>query len=125
MKKLFAFLLWALICPQFALAQNPVITLPNKINSQTNASSTIAVTNTFQSVFAASTGDVGRTSCAIQNNGSNSMWVFFGPIADATKPKSVKLAVGQSVTCSVDNIVIRAQVSITGTATEEFYAAVQ
>lgn len=103
-----------------ALAQ-PVFTVPSS-RSTTTASSTISVTNTFQSVFAAATG---RTGCVVQNTGTNSMYVFFGPIASATIAGSIKLSAGQSVNCATGGIVITDQVSITGTATETFYAASQ
>lgn len=105
-----------------ARAQSPVLTLPSTRTS-TNASSTIGVTNTFQSVFAANTL---RTSCTIQNNASsNAMYVFFGAIASATTGASVKLAAGQSVNCSVNGIVLTDQVSVTGTSSDAFFAAQQ
>lgn len=123
MKKL-AFILWALICPQLAFAQgNPVVTSPYAANSITNSSSTIAVTNTFQSIWVASIDRTGRVACTVQNTGTNPMYVFFGPIADATIAKSVKLTAGQAATCNNGPVVLRQQVSITGTATETFYAA--
>jgi len=96
-------------------------------NTSTNASSTITVTNTFQSIFAQSTSDRGRTGCTIQNNsvGGNNMFVFFGAIASATSPTSVQLTPGQSVNCEVGGIVLKDQVSITGTAGDQFFAAQQ
>ena len=87
----------------------------------TNVSGTIAVTDTFQSVFEAGP----RSGCTVQNNGAASMWVFFGPIASATKAKSVVLTTGQSVGCNSPGITLSDQISITGTATQEFFAAVQ
>lgn len=92
--------------------------------TSTNVSSTIAVTNTFQSVITANT-NFNRTGCTLQNNGSNTMYVFFGPIASATLAKSVKLAVGQSVNCNSAPVTLNDQVSITGTATEAYFAAYQ
>ncbi len=86
-----------------------------------NLSSTIAVTNTFQSIQVATK----RRGCTIQNNGAASMWVFFGPIASATKAKSVVLLTGQSVNCNSPGTTLSDQISITGTATQEFFAAVQ
>lgn len=124
MKKILL-LLWALLLPTIALAQNPVITQPYPVSSIVNASSTIAVTNTFQSVFAADTTKTGRVACTIQNTGTNSMYVFFGAIASATIATSVKLAAGQAVTCNNNPVILKMQVSITGTATETFYAAAQ
>lgn len=104
-----------------AMAQTPVVTQPQP-RASGNASSTIAVTNTFQSIWAANTA---RTSCLVQNNGSNAMYVFFGPLASATTGASVKLAAGVGVNCSVNGIVLSDQVSITGTATDAFFAAQQ
>lgn len=110
-----------IVASSLALAQTPIFTVP-AARSTTAVSSTIAVTNTFQSVFASSAG---RTGCLIQNTGTNPMYVFFGAIASATTAASVKLSAGQSVNCQSGGIVITDQVSITGTATETFYAASQ
>lgn len=107
-----------------ALSQSPVTTQPRGVTTL-NSSSSIAVTNTFQSVFAESTNTPGRLNCTVQNTGSNDMYVFFGPIASATIAKSVKLASGQSVTCSIFGIVLKDQVSVTGTMGDTFYAAQQ
>lgn len=105
----------------FASAQSPVVTQPKSLASQ-NYSSTIAVTNTFQSVLTSSSS---RYGCTLQNNGTNSMYVYFGAIANATTAKSVKLAAGQSVNCNLGGIVLQDQVSITGTSGEAFYASQQ
>lgn len=96
----------------------------------TQSSSTIAVTNTFQSVIAAATGfgSGQRKGCLIQNQGSNVMYVFFGAIAGATTGKSIQLQPPQSspviqggtVSCTIGNAVLQDQVSITGTSTEAF-----
>ena len=108
-----------------AISQQTVITQPQGVTTL-NGSGTIAVTNTFQSVFAASTNTRGRTGCTLQNNGADAMYVFFGPIASATLGKSVKLLTGQSVSCATSaGGVLKDQVSITGTSTETFYAAEQ
>lgn len=108
----------------FANAQNPVVTIPNPVVSD-NASSTITVTNIFQSIWVKDTTTTGRTACTIQNNGTNTMWVFFGPIASATKGSSVVLAAGQATFCNSGNVVLKDQVSITGTSGDAFYAARQ
>lgn len=105
----------------FALAWAPVSHAQQAKLTSTNVSGTIAVTNTFQSIFEAGP----RTGCTVQNNGAASMWVFFGPIASATKAKSVVLTTGQSVGCNSPGITLSDQISITGTATQEFFAAVQ
>lgn len=107
-----------------ANAQSPVVTIPFPVNSD-NGSSTITVTNTFQSIWIADTNTTGRTACTVQNNGTNTMWVFFGAIANATKGKSVVLAAGQSTFCNSGNVVLKDQVSITGTLGDAFYAARQ
>lgn len=106
-------------------AQSPVITQPYPVTSH-NDSGTIAVTNTFQSIWPASANTRGRAGCSAQNNSaSNVMYVFFGPIASATTAKSVKLAVGQSVSCVIGGLVLQDQVSITGTSGDAFFAAQQ
>lgn len=120
MKKLLIALF--LLMPSLALAQTVVTTKQYGISNPDNQSSTIAVTSTFQQVFAASTLPTGRSTCAIQNNGSNPMYVFFGATADATIAKSVKLSVGQAVNCDSNGTVIKSAVQITGTATETYYA---
>jgi hypothetical protein len=117
-KRLSAGLVFLALSVAPSLAQSPVVTQPSS-QAATNFSSTIAVTNTFQSVFAASAK---RQGCSIQNNGSNTMWVFFGAIADATKAKSFLLGVGQGISCGSIGVVAKDQVSITGTATEAFAA---
>lgn len=114
-----------------AQAQSPVVTQPYAVLS-TNASSTVTSTNTFQSIWTALTANPNapkRSSCTVQNNSTaspaNTMWVFFGPIASATKGNSVVLAGGQAVSCIVGGIVLQDQVSITGTSGDAFFAAQQ
>jgi hypothetical protein len=94
-----------------------------------NASGTIASTNTFQSVFSSA---YNRHGCLIQNTGANFEYVFFGPIASATKAKSVALqpptstSQGGSVGCGVGvGGTLSDQVSITGTAADTFFAQQQ
>ena len=53
------------------------------------------------------------------------MYVFFGPLADASTAASVKLAAGQAVSCNNGPVTLIDEVSITGTATEAFFAAHQ
>lgn len=108
-----------------AFAQNPVVTKAYGVTSS-NASSTIAVTNTFQSIWAADTSSTGRSSCAIQNKGAaDPMYVYFGAIAGATIGKSIKLVTNAVLNCSVFGAILKDQVSITGTATDAFFAAQQ
>jgi hypothetical protein len=112
-----------------ASAQQPVVTSPSRVAS-VNASGTIAVTNTFQQVFASALLLAQpRQGCLIQNNGASTMWVFFGPVASATKPTSFQLVPpgvgvqGGGIGCGTGaGGVIQDQVSITGTATEAFTA---
>ena len=134
---------WALaLGVSLASAQTPVVTQPYVQITTQNTSSTIAVTNTFQSVFAAtgalasysstSPGTLGnpvvnkqRAACTLQNNGTHTMYVFFGPLASATTSSSVVLSAGQSVQCNVGGVTLQDQVSITGTSGDAFYAAQQ
>lgn len=111
-----AALAFAALAPTLALGQiKPLSSKP--------ASGTVAVTDTFQSVFAY---EPNRSSCLIQNNSASAkMYVFFGPIASATKATSIVLDAGKSVTCNSGPVVAIDQVSITGTATDAFYAAQQ
>lgn len=124
MKYILACVIFLLLNGSFALAQSPVITQPYRVNSSNN-SGTISVTNTFQSIWAKNTSTRGRAGCVIQNNGSNTMWVYFGDIANATKATSVVLAAGQNVSCISGGIVLEDQVSITGTSGDTFFAAQQ
>lgn len=133
MKKLnyILMVLGAILFPKFAQAQTPVITKPY-LAATNNGSGTIAATGTFQQVFAASarpqenggTGPI-RSACTIQNNGTGTMSVFFGPIANATIAASVQLAAGNSLSCNSGPVVLSDQISITGTAGDAFYAAQQ
>lgn len=95
-----------------------------QVNRQTstNVSSTIAVTNTFQQVLARQDG---RSGCTIVNYGTNTMWVFFGPIASATKAASIQIDNKIPTYCQFGGVVLVDQVSITGTAGDAFFAASQ
>lgn len=118
-------LLFALVlAPWLAYAQvNPVTTIPSARSADSTNSSTIAVTNTFQTVF---TANANRTGCTIQNNSARTMYVYFVPIAGtaATTAASAVLAAGQALNCSVFGTSLTNSVQITGTATDVFYAAV-
>lgn len=112
----------------FISAAYAVSTTPGPVTS-TNVSGTIAVTNTFQSIIPANTNTKG---CLVQNNGANTMWVYFGTIGGATKPKAFQLRPpgtgiqGGWVSCATGGgSIITDQVSITGTATDAFTAAYQ
>jgi hypothetical protein len=101
------------------------VVAPSQLGS-TPASGTIAVSNTFQSIHVF---DSNRSGCLIQNQSStDQMWVYFGPIASATKGGSFILdsAHGLAISCSVGGTsVLRDQISITGTATDAFAANFQ
>lgn len=108
-----------------AQSQAPVITQPYGVTSS-NVSSTITATNTFQSLWVASTTAIGRVSCAVQNKGTaDPMYVYFGAIAGATIAKSVKLTTNTMMNCTVFGMVLKDQVSITGTSGDAFFAAQQ
>lgn len=102
-------------------AQQSVLTLPTP-RDLTNSSSTIAVTNTFQTIFAA---NASRRNCLIQNNGSANMYVYFGTLANATLTNSIILSPGAAATCAHGGMTATNAVSITGTATQAFYASQQ
>lgn len=117
-----------------AKAQQPVWTIPEPATSAGgNASSTIAVTNTFQKVFSstsvgpapvAGAGTSPRHGCTIINQGANTMWVTEGyTIASALKANAVVLAVNQPYYCHWNGVVLTGEIDITGTAGDGFYAA--
>ena len=107
----------------FVLAASPcsaqVIPSPTKYN----LSGTIAVTNTFQSIQPQNNGRIG---CTIENNGTHTLYVYFGAIANATTANSFQLSPGQPVSCLVGNgYLLSDQVSITGTGGDAFAAGFQ
>lgn len=105
-----------------AYAQTPVVTQPYTASISV-ASKTIASTNVFQSILSASTSVTGRVDCIVQNKAaSNSMSLFFGPIANATTPNSLQLSAGSIFRCSNSGVVIKEQLSITGTSGDPYFA---
>lgn len=118
MKKLtLAFALTLLVGPAWGQA---LVTTQPLGGTSGNGSSTITVTDTFQSIWSAQPS---RHGCTIQNNGAATMYVYAGAIAGATKDKSVQLATGQSYACgNAGGTVLSDQISITGTSTQKFYA---
>lgn len=121
MKKLLVLAL-LLVSASIVYAQSPVTTSPKGVIN-VNASGQISVTSTFQSVFAASSVSSGRLGCTLQNRGSNTMYVFFGPIATATISASVAITSAQTIYCGFGGVVLKDQVSITGTSGDFFYAS--
>lgn len=98
-----------------------------------NASGAVASTNTFQSVFAAA-GPAASTAlrygCLLINTSTAVQYVFFGPIASATTPKSIPLnpassagQAGGQASCPIQSGgVVQDQISITGTTGGTFLA---
>ena len=87
------------------------------------ANSTIAVTNTFQVALAAPSGN--RNGCTVQNQGPHTMYVYFGVSASATTALSYQVSPGQTIYCSVNNIVLQDIVNITGTAGDAYIVTSQ
>ena len=122
-----ALILLALVWASCAQAQNgqPVTTFPAP-QSTVNVSGTISVTDTFQEILPSKIGVPPaqlRHNCSIQNNGSHTMYVFFGPIASATEAKSFQVAPSGTIYCGGPvSITAQDQVSITGTSGEAFTA---
>jgi len=112
-------ILGASLAPSYA--QSPVTTYPYT-TTISNSSANVATTNTFQSIWAASANLTGRTDCIIQNNGAASMYVYFGPIANATTPNSLTLAAAGIFRCGNSGVVTKDQISITGTSGQRFFA---
>lgn len=90
-------------------------------------SGTIAVTSTFQQVFAAISSTPGtklRTSCTIINNGTHTMWVAEGTnAASATTANSVPISPNQAYYCNNGLVILQGEIDITGTINDTFYAA--
>lgn len=101
-----------------AYAQNPVVTQPSTRNALSTASGTATVS--FVSVFAA---NVNRLGCVIQNKGSNNMFVNVVSLATATISNSAIVAPGASLNCALFGTVLTGQISLKGTAGDDFYAS--
>ena len=104
-----------------AFAQSPVTTYPYGVTNA-NSSSSIVATNTFQPIWPASGSLTGRSDCVIQNNGAASMYIYFGPIANATTPNSLTLTSGSIFRCANSGVITKDQISITGTISQNFFA---
>jgi hypothetical protein len=62
-----------------------------------------------------------RQACQIQNAGTHAMQVYFGPIASASA-STWSITPGQTINCTAGlSIIIKSQVSITGTTGDAFY----
>jgi len=121
MKRLLLALSFLIVGASFAYAQSPVITQPYQ-STISQSSLTIGVTNTFQSLWAANTAGIGRVDCIIQNNGAASMYIYFGPIANATTPNSLILTSGSIFKCANSGVMSKDQISVTGTAGQRLFA---
>ena len=108
-----------------AYAQTPVVTQPRGVTTYPISPNTIASTNVFQRLWVESTTTTGRTDCFIQNNGDAIMFVFFGAITNAITENSLQLRPTQSLNCNNGNVVIRNEISITGTSGDRFYGSQQ
>ena len=120
-------------------AQQAVVTQPGAALS-VDASGTIAVTNTFQQIWPNTSNTPGnggtsgqRKGCLIANTSTDRQWVYFGPLASATKASAIPLepassvsALGGYVSCATGSgSTLQDQVSITGTANDTFVAKQQ
>lgn len=119
MKRLIAAIaIWALGA-SFAFAQNPVVTQPS-LRTATLSGSSISVTNTFQTVYPINDR---RLGCVVQNKNARNMYINFVSRATATISNSALLVPGASAGCTLYGTVLTGEVSITGTATDEYYAS--
>lgn len=120
-----------------ALAQSTqVAPQASPLTPGTNASSTVASGNDFQSVFAqANTSTVRlRQGCTIVNTSNTVLYVFMGAIASATTPKSIPLnaasadgSAGGTFRCEDFGPAgaVQTQISVTGSTAGETFFAVQ
>lgn len=121
-----AILLAGLLEASPVLAQQQVVETQPLPRQTTNASSTISVTDTFQQIWPLqdTPGGVTRSACAIQNNGTHTMWVFSGS-GTATKGTSVVLPAGAMYSCASSGVVTVSAISVTGTAGDAFFAGLE
>lgn len=118
-----------LLAPVAALAQSaPYIAFT------TQATGTISVTNTAQSVLAKTGFGVTRQGCLIQNEGTNVMYVFFGTTPPSVgdgwfriqPPQTSPVIQGGTISCAVGGGTVAGdQVWIAGTSGEKFSYSVQ
>lgn len=90
--------------------------------TSTVTSGTISVTNTFQSVLAASAT---RKGCLMQNNGTHLMYLYNGPNASATLTNTFQIQPGQPFSCNAPGVVITDNISLTGTSGDAFVVSAQ
>lgn len=76
---------------------------------------TIAVTNTYQQALAL---NAARQGCLLQNEGANTVYVFFGS-APADTTTSFQLATKQGISCAVGGLGVATDaIQVTGTAND-------
>lgn len=80
------------------------------------AAGTITTTDAFQRVLAANPN---RLGCAFQNQGSHTMYLFFGSGAQ-TKANSIQVGGGIIVNCNAGNLVLTDEIWVTGTSADAF-----
>lgn len=103
-----------------AHAQQPPVRV---LTNQTKV--TIAVTNTFQQLFATALAS-SRSGCTIQNLGTHTMFVFFGTAAPADTTTSFQIAAQQTIGCGASGAgVLTDNVWLTGTANDVAITASQ
>jgi hypothetical protein len=102
-----------LLFPLVAKAQQPVPVTQNP----PPVGITIAASNVFQQALPSKR----RNGCAIEYTGTNTGFVYFGLITQATTPASIQLSAKQSVSCaSTDTLVAVDAISVTGTTGDTF-----
>lgn len=103
-----------------AYAQSPTTPTPFPTTIVVS-NATIGSDTAFKNVFDASTGQVGRVDCLIQNKAaSNAMYLYFGAPADGVSTNSLTLAAGETFRCNNGGVVIRNQISIGGISTDRY-----
>lgn len=103
----------------FAYAQNPVLTNPTG-RTAVASGSTIATTNTFQTLFASNDR---RSGCIVQNNGTHNMYLNIVSRTTATLSNSAVIIPGGTGGCALYGTVITGEISLTGTSGDSYYAS--
>jgi hypothetical protein len=109
-------LLGAFLLPAHAQFLQPA---PNSVP----VGSTIAVTNTFQVALTGANGN--RYGCTIQNNGTHTMWAFFGS-GTASESASLQIPAAGTIYCATaGGPVAQDEVQITGTSGDAYVVVSQ
>lgn len=110
-------------CPSCWIPVSPTNPFPTAPGSavanfpETNANSTISITNTFQSALAASST---RKGCWIQNQGTHVMYIYASETNSPTLANSTQFSPGQQYICNGVGAV-----QITGTAGDAYQVVSQ